>query len=36
MYENTYNDTHKTHKARQQKLRREVAVINELKTKYEF
>ena len=35
MYENTYHDTHKTDKARQQKLRPEAAVIDELKTKYE-
>ena len=35
MYENTYHDTHKTDKARQQKLRRKAAVIDELKTKYE-
>ena len=35
MYENTYHDTHKTDKARQQMLRLEAAVIDELKTKYE-
>ena len=33
--ENTYHDTQKTYKAREQKLRRDVAVIGELERKYE-
>ena len=34
--ENTYYDTNQTNKAREQKLRREAAVIGELKRKYEY
>ena len=33
--ENTYHDTNQTDKAWEQKLRREAAVIDELKRKYE-
>ena len=33
---NTYHDTNQTYRAREQKLRREAAVISELKIKYEF
>ena len=33
--ENTYYDTNQTDKAREQKLKREAAVIDELKWKYE-
>ena len=32
--ENTYHDTNQTDKAREQKLRREAAVIDELNRKY--
>ena len=34
-FENTYHDTQKTYKAREQKLRRDAAVIGELERKYE-
>ena len=34
--ESTYHDTNQTDKAREQKLRWEVAAIGELKRKYEF